>query len=66
MIQIETRKNISFFKYDKSANKAIENFKCVGTVKILKGFVFIQKVSFPFFLDLLMREVKQIKIITKI
>jgi len=66
MILIETRKNISFFKYDKLANKAIANFKSIGTVKIFKGFVFVQKVSFPFFLDLLMREAKQIKIITQL
>lgn len=66
MIIIENRKNLSFFKYNRLSEKAIQNFKAVGTVRVFKGIVFVQKISFPFFLDLLIQETKQIKIITKI
>lgn len=66
MITIENHKNLSFFKYNKLSDKAIKNFKSIGTVRIFKGIVFVQRVSFPFFLDLLMRDTKQIKIITKL
>lgn len=56
MITIIEGDKISYFDYTPKADKAIKNFASAKTVRIFKGKVFIQQISFHFFCELLRRE----------
>lgn len=56
MVLITETKKMGYFEYTPLADKAIQNFKNVGTVRVFKNMVFIQNCSFHFFIELLKRE----------
>jgi len=56
--------NLYFCAYDKSLDKAINNFSGVHTVKVIKNTCFINKISFGYFIEILMRDNVAIEIIT--
>lgn len=62
--RIKKNKDLYFCTYTPALDKAINNFKSVGTVKVLRGICYISFISLGYFTEILSRDKVRFSVIT--